>query len=859
MPTIFTGSALRVSAHGIVKYLARQIPAIPATLAAVALMWGLHLAATMNGTHALTAFGLRQSMPLGDIHIVTSLLTASSSLGLVTATLAALVLAAPAERVLGTWRFVLSALVTSIPAVVVAGITSDLCDVSVHWNWATHLHSETFLSPLPWMIGAACVASGAYPLVWQRRIRILTLTLTTTLVLFSGSIADLAGFYAAGLGIVIGAAQLGGKAYRHFSLHPRAMSLRESRIVVAMAALGVAAGPVLVAASPTSKGPFAAVTALLWTAPIDVADVQALCAANPNARDCTLALHMLHFSGLGPWVANILPFIVTMVAAFGLIRGRRLAWMTLLILQLIAVVFVLFSITELAYQSSSLWAQAMWTLGIVTPWLLILAVLITTRRLFFVPTSGDAILRFLSKAGIWTTALCIVWLAVTQVLEDNFVVIASQSVIGEPPEGWSSLTAALIDVPGRLVPPALALAFPDMLLPTTSAAWLVYEWLSVVMWGGIAFFLWQVFASTSLPERESERELARDILQHGTGDHLSWMTLWEGNRYWFATNEAGYVAYRLVNNVVVTLGEPVLSLSAEEQGATASMLADEFESFAERMGWTVAWYSVRREFALTREKTGHKKVHVAAESVLLTENSEFTGKKFQNIRTARNRAGKEGIATVWSRWNDLEPELQQGVIALSEQWVADKALPEMGFTLGTVEELADPNTMLLLAVDESKRVHGITSWLPVYEQGELTGYTLDFMRRDRDGFRPVIEFLLAEAVVIAKTNGCQWVSLSGAPLAPPAQSSEDTTEAGTLDVLLDRAGGALEPLYGFRSLAASKYKFHPEHHSWFMCYNDELALPRIGIAVARSYLPHLSVKDGIEVIREWSRSHAARA
>ena len=75
--------------------------------------------------------------------------------------------------------------------------------------------------------------------------------------------------------------------------------------------------------------------------------------------------------------------------------------------------------------------------------------------------------------------------------------------------------------------------------------------------------------------------------------------------------------------------------------------------------------------------------------------------------------------------------------AISEEWVADKGLPEMGFTLGGLDELADDEVRCLIAVDADRTVHGVTSWLPVHRDGEVVGWTLDFMRRRDDGFRGV--------------------------------------------------------------------------------------------------------------------------
>ena len=72
-----------------------------------------------------------------------------------------------------------------------------------------------------------------------------------------------------------------------------------------------------------------------------------------------------------------------------------------------------------------------------------------------------------------------------------------------------------------------------------------------------------------------------------------------------------------------------------------------------------------------------------------------------------------------------------------------------------------------------------------------------------------------------------------------------------LSTALDRVGLALEPLYGFRTLAAFKRKFHPEYQPWLLCYRDELSLPAIGVALGRCYVPQLHVTGMVDIAREW--------
>jgi phosphatidylglycerol lysyltransferase len=116
----------------------------------------------------------------------------------------------------------------------------------------------------------------------------------------------------------------------------------------------------------------------------------------------------------------------------------------------------------------------------------------------------------------------------------------------------------------------------------------------------------------------------------------------------------------------------------------------------------------------------------------------------------------------------------------------------------------------------------------------VRGWTLDVMRRRDDGFRSVMEFMIASACLTFQQDGAGFVSLSGAPLARSEQSGE---ELDRTDRLLDKLGASLEPFYGFRSLHAFKAKFAPRYEPIHLAFRDEADLPRIGVALTRAYLP----------------------
>ena len=114
-------------------------------------------------------------------------------------------------------------------------------------------------------------------------------------------------------------------------------------------------------------------------------------------------------------------------------------------------------------------------------------------------------------------------------------------------------------------------------------------------------------------------------------------------------------------------------------------------------------------------------LQVGEETVVDLADLAFNGKKFQDVLTALNRAAKDGIEARWTTFAAAPLSVTEQIVDISEEWVADKGLPEMGFTLGGLAELRDPEVRLLLAVDANDHVHAITSWMPVHRDGRWSG------------------------------------------------------------------------------------------------------------------------------------------
>ncbi len=357
--------------------------------------------------------------------------------------------------------------------------------------------------------------------------------------------------------------------------------------------------------------------------------------------------------------------------------------------------------------------------------------------------------------------------------------------------------------------------------------------LTVLLLGRAAFRGLSPRRAASAADSPEARAEATALLTEIGGTSLSWMGTWEENSWFFVRDAhqraSAYIAYQPHRGVGVGLGDPVAP-DAEARRRALDAFVDQQETLGQRF----CLFSVTQEVADWATERGFRTVEVAEEAVIELAQLEFKGKSWQPVRSALNRAAKEGVTYREGRLADMPRSVLAQVRAISEVWVSDKGLPEMGFTLGTVDDALDPHTMVGLAIDADDKVHGVTSWLPVYAPGgAVRGWTLDVMRRLPDGFKLVTEFLIASACLSFRESGAEFVSLSGAPLA----HTGDVSDPDALTRLLDLLGETLEPVYGFRTLEAFKAKFSPRNVPLFLVYRDEAALPRIGVALTEAYLP----------------------
>lgn len=755
--------------------------------------------------------------------LLTALFVPDSTVETVLTLLLALTAFAWAERLLGHLRVVMVGAGVGVMGLLAAiGLHAALWTVTdLRPVEATEL---PVLEPSLLMIGAIMAATAFAPALWRRRIRLVGFGLLAMFALYAGDGDSWYRVATAVLGLIVGA-MLASGTVRH-TWHRS--STREIRTLVAFIVAISGLGPLVALIGGGGRGPLSLVVDAF--AQYDADLVQRCTTVEMPTCDDQFALVVTR--GVGPALLAVVPLLLLLIAAWGLRQGRRAAWALAL-----GVNMALAAIAVLSWASGRLvidpWVDGsgleyvLWSAASIGVPLAIVVALIVERR------------RFPIRA---TRAATRVYTGVVSVA---FVVSAGTLLVIEAlgRRDFSTSPSALdllVVTLRRFVPPVFLQPAGHSPYPHHGAALFAYQWMGVFFW---AIMIVATLLLYRRPRRAGgpDGALYRQLLRRGS-DTLGFLGTWRGSTYWYSPDRSCAVAYRVVGDVALAVGDP-LAPDGRRLDAVRG-----FVDAAIEQGWAPVFYSVHDDTANDIRSLGWQTLPLGVETVMDLEGLEFVGKSWQKVRQPLTRAEREGFTALWTRWHDLSVVQTSQIVEIDEEWVADRALPEMGFTLGSLEEIKDPEVRLLLAIGPEGRIEAVTSWMPSWRGGEIDGWTLDFMRRRADGPNGMMEFLIAKAALTLRDEGARLLSLSGAPLAdePGDAAAGDPT---LLRSLLRWLAGALEPAYGFASLFRFKSKFRPRYRPLYLAYRDPLELPAIGTAIARAHVPDATPREVLALLR----------
>ena len=806
----------------------------PVTVAVVVILLAVWIIALGTGRHGVFAPSLAGVDPrMFQQHhwwgLITSLVDAGSILQLVIAIASAIAAVGTAERLMGSWRTAVAFVVTGLLASAL-GVGLVVLGMQLGEFWSTSVRGVVTLDPLTPIFGTLAWASAWATGMWRRRFRTILVAVAAALLLYSGQPADLNLLVAVGLGVGLG-------AVTHRSPGPTLWrgSRHETRTLLAVTTVIFAIGPLLTVLSATRYGVLSPLGVAISNASPSGVDHAVSCIAGRIAPGCVSQLTHLPLHSVGATLVSLLPLALMAICARGLVAGRR-SGLWILVVMLVAegliaawylgVVPTFGSPYALPFAPQRQAELALWLVVSALVPIAFAIVLIAQRRAFPVRTSVARIRGYLLAVAAAVVLPATLYLGLAWALRAGF----------RPVPSFAELVA---DLPQRFIPIEFLGQERRDFVAVSPLAHLVTQcvgplfWLTVVI--ATALFLRSRGHAVS---ETTEGARVRGLLALGSGT-LGFMSTWAGNRLWVDSSGSFGIAYRVVNGYAVTTSDPIGHSRHPDAALT------EFLAFCDVAAWTPVFYSVHEDWRARLAARGWTSIPVAEETTIDPRAFTLEGKAMHDVRYSVNRAAREGVRAIWGRWEELPLRVSLQISALSEQWMSDKDLPELGFTLGGLDELRDDDVLVGVALDQHDAVQAVTSWLPVRRDGALVGRTLDFMRRNPRGANGIMEFLIADGLRRLGQDGLELASLSGSPLATP---SGGLPPSGPLARVLRLVARMLEPAYGFSSLLRFKQKFAPTLDPMHLVYRDPVQLPGIGLAIARCYLPTMTLAQATKVL-----------
>nr|WP_314529273.1 GNAT family N-acetyltransferase [uncultured Brevundimonas sp.] len=318
------------------------------------------------------------------------------------------------------------------------------------------------------------------------------------------------------------------------------------------------------------------------------------------------------------------------------------------------------------------------------------------------------------------------------------------------------------------------------------------------------------------PAKPADIERARAALAAAdSATPEAWLAMLGDKALMFSPSGASFLAYRVRGRRWIAMGEPA-GLKSERRELLWS-----FTETADSYGGSAVFYSVSEDVLGDLATMGLAVRKVGETAVIDTAAFSLEGKPKQNLRTAVNRAEREGAVFEILPPGSAGP-LADELKAVSDAWLAMHEGAEKAFSLGRFD--VDYLDLTPLAVvRQGGRIVAFANLLTAPDEAAV-----DLMRHHPEAPNGVMDYLFIRCAQWAKDQGLASFDLGMAPLA----GLEDRRIApvfARVGALVFDEGGAL---YGFQGLRSYKAKFAPDWRSRFIAAPVSTPLPLALLDVA---------------------------
>lgn len=295
----------------------------------------------------------------------------------------------------------------------------------------------------------------------------------------------------------------------------------------------------------------------------------------------------------------------------------------------------------------------------------------------------------------------------------------------------------------------------------------------------------------------------------------------------FSPSGRSFLAYRVRGRRWIAMGEPA-GLASERLE-----LLWAFAELADSYGAAPVFYSVGEDLLADLATMGLAMRKVGETAVAAAQTFSLEGKARQNLRTAVNRAEREGLSFQVLSAGSASPNSAE-LKAVSDAWLGIHNGQEKSFSLGRFDPAYLDLTPLAVVRDGAGAIVAFANLMPgvATRPGDRREVAVDLMRHRPDAPPGVMDYLFVRLIQWAKDQGFDGFDLGMAPLAGLQDRRTAPTFARVGALVFDEGGA----LYGFQGLRAYKSKFSPNWKPRFIAApaSTPLALALLDVALLTS-------------------------
>jgi len=334
----------------------------------------------------------------------------------------------------------------------------------------------------------------------------------------------------------------------------------------------------------------------------------------------------------------------------------------------------------------------------------------------------------------------------------------------------------------------------------------------------IAYVIFRPLAAPrALPGPAARRLAAQLVRTHGR-DTLSFFKLRGDKQYFFSTDRAAFVGYRIENGVLLLSGDPVGPDTAIDP------LLAQLRTFANARGLKLGAVGASESMRARYEALGLRTLYLGDEAIIDLQQFSLEGRPIRKVRQSVTRLRKAGYVAELHGRAAMDPDTLEAVERVLE--VGRQGAPERGFSMA-MDSISGPHidqTLVLVAHDDEGVVRGVLHFVPCYGRSAVS---LSFMRRDPATPNGLTEFMVASATELLRDRGLDELSLNFATFARWMHSPSRWHER-----VLGKVVSVLNPFFQIESLYRFNAKFFPRWEPRYLVYEGTLGLLRASLAAA---------------------------